>query len=369
MQVLVQGPDLNTLTLLSNEVTNIMTAIPQLKFVDNQMATGQPSYQLNISHNALVQYGLTEQQVIASLRMAFQGSTASTFYQGDNQYDIVVRFPQDYSRDVTKILQTNVSSSSGDLIPLAELASLNLAQEPSSVLHVDGTRTVYVQAAVSDISTGQAQTLVQQKIDALKIPAGYNVSFGQGAKFMNDAFSSLGIGILVSIVLVYMVMASLFESLLTPFVIMFSLPPTFVGGILGLFLMHKTINMNSLMGIIMLIGLVTNNAIVLVDYTNQLKEKGMTLSEALLQAGAIRLRPILLTTVTNVLAMLPILVIGGRGSEGVSSMAAVITFGLTVSTLVTLVLVPVMYVNMDTFLTKRRTKKKAKIAAKAGLSA
>lgn len=368
VQVLVQGPDLNTLTLLSNEVTNIMTSIPELKYVDNQMATGLPSYQINISRSALVQYALTEQQVIASLRTAFQGTTASTFYQGDNQYDIVVRFPQDYSRDVTKILQTNISSGAGDLIPLAELASLNLAQEPTTVMHVGGIRSVYVQADVAGISTGQAQTLVQQKLDALKVPAGYQVSFGSSAKFMTDAFSSLGIGILVSIVLVYMVMASLFESLLTPFVIMFSLPPTFVGAILGLYLTHKTINMNSLMGIIMLIGLVTNNAIVLVDYTNQLKEKGMTLSEALLQAGAIRLRPILLTTVTNILAMLPILVVGGSGSEGVSAMAAVITFGLTVSTLVTLVLVPVMYVNMDTFLTKRKAKKQAKVAGEEGLS-
>jgi len=368
VQVLVQGPDLNTLTLLSNEVTNIMTSIPQLNYVDNQMATGLPSYQLSISHNALVQYGLTEQQVISSLRTAFQGTTASTFYQGDNQYDIVVRFPQDYSRDVTNILQTDVSNNAGNLIPLAELASLNLAQDPSTVMHVGGTRSVYVQANVVGISTGDAQTLVQKKLDALKIPAGYQVSFGQNAKFMNDAFSALGIGILVSIALVYMVMASLFESLLTPFVIMFSLPPTFVGAILGLFLTHKTINMNSLMGIIMLIGLVTNNAIVLVDYTNQLKEKGMTLSEALIQAGAIRLRPILLTTVTNVLAMLPMLVIGGSGSEGVASMAAVITFGLSLSTLVTLVLVPVMYVNMDTFLMKRKTKKQAALGDAGGFS-
>lgn len=366
VQVLVQGPDLNTLTLLSNEVTNIMTSIPELNYVDNQMAAGIPSYQLNISRSALVQYGLTEQQVVSSLNTAFQGSTASTFYQGDNQYDIVVRFPQDYSRDVTKILQTNVSSGTGDLIPLAELASLNLAQEQSTVMHVGGIRSVYVQANVAGISTGQAQTLVQQKLDTLKIPAGYQVGFGTSNKYMTDAFTSLGIGIIVSIVLVYMVMVGLFESLLTPFVIMFSLPPTFIGAILGLYLTHKTINMNSLMGIIMLIGLVTNNAIVLVEYTNQLREKGMTLREALLQSGAVRLRPILLTTVTNVLAMLPMLIIGGPGSEGVSSMAAVITFGLTVSTLVTLVLVPVMYVNMDTFLTKRKTKKQATLASSSG---
>lgn len=360
VQVVVQGPDLNTLTILSNEVTNIMNSIPQLTYVDNQLSTGQPDYQLNISHSALVQYGLTEQQVVSALKTAFEGSTASTFYQGDNQYNIVVRFPESYSRDVTKILQTNVTDSSGDLVPLEELASLNLVQEPTQIKHVDGVRSVTVQANVFGMSAGEAQSLVQQKIKALRIPAGYTVGGGQSAKFMAQSFQTLGIGLLVSIILVYMVMASLFESLLTPFVIMFSLPPTFVGAILGLFLTHKTINMNSLMGMIMLIGLVTNNAIVLVDYTNQLRQKGLSLSEALLQAGPIRLRPILLTTATTILSMLPMLIIGGTGSEGLASMSAVITFGLTLSTLVTLLLVPVMYVNMDNFISKRKNKRKAK---------
>lgn len=365
VQVLIQGPDENTLKLLSNEVTNIMTAIPQLKYIDNQLATGLPTYQLNISHNALVQYGLTENQVTSALNTAFQGTTASTFYQGDKDYDVVVRFPQDYSRDVTKVLESNITSGTGALIPLSDLATLNLVQGASKVQHVSGTRSVYVNGNVFDTSTGNAQTLVQQKINALKIPAGYTVGFGQSSKFMSEAFQSLGIGILVSIVLVYMVMASLFESFSTPFVIMFSLPPTFVGAILGLYLTHKTINMNSLMGLIMLIGLVANNAIVLVDYTNQLREQGKSTHDALIQAGTIRLRPILLTTVTNVLAMLPMLIIGGKGSEGISSMAAVIAFGLTLSTLVTLVLVPVMYVNIDNFMVKRKMKKQISVVNEA----
>jgi len=141
----------------------------------------------------------------------------------------------------------------------------------------------------------------------------------------------------------YMVMAGQFESLFSPFIIMFSLPPTFVGVVLGLFLMGQTISVNALIGVIMLIGIVVNNAIVLVDYTNQLRKTGLTPEEALLVAGPIRLRPILMTTCTTVLAMLPLMLGRGEGAETQAPMATVVVFGLTVSTLVTLVLVPVVY--------------------------
>ncbi|SPF45536.1 membrane hypothetical protein [Candidatus Desulfosporosinus infrequens] len=201
------------------------------------------------------------------------------------------------------------------------------------------------------------QDELTQRFKTLKIPAGYAIGFGQNGLQQTQAFSSLGYGLLASVVLVYMVMAGMFESLLTPFVIMFSLPPTFVGAILGLYLTHNTLNINSIMGMVMLVGLVTNNAIVLVDYTNQLRDKGQPLAEALLEAGSIRLRPILLTTVTNVAAMVPLLILGGSGTETLSSMAAVITFGLSLSTIVTLVLVPVMYINMDKLLLKISRKK------------
>jgi HAE1 family hydrophobic/amphiphilic exporter-1 len=156
-----------------------------------------------------------------------------------------------------------------------------------------------------------------------------------------------------------MVMASQFESLYGPFVIMFSLPPTFIGAILGLLVTHRTINMNSIIGMIMLVGIVVNNAIVLVDYTNQLRRSGMPLFDALIEAGKVRLRPILMTTGTTVLAMLPLVIGFGEGAETQASMATVVAFGLTLSTMVTLVLVPVVFTLMDGFFTriKRRFKR------------
>ena len=151
----------------------------------------------------------------------------------------------------------------------------------------------------------------------------------------------------LSIILMYMVMAGLFESLMTPFIIMFCLPATFVGAALGLLVTRNPLSINAIMGAIMLIGIVTNNSIVLVDYTNQLRQQGLSAREALYQAGPIRLRPILMTCLVTVLAMFPLMVGHGEGSESEAPMAAVVVFGLILSTLVTLVLVPVMYSIFD----------------------
>lgn len=358
VQVQINGPDLNTLAFLSNQVAQMMHKNPYLRYVDNQLDSGEPMYTLNLNQSALVQYGLTEQQVTSALNVAFQGSTESTYYEGDNGYNVVVRFPESYARDVTKLSQITIKNSAGQNVALTQVVKMVVTQEPTVVSHYNGIRSVTVQANVDGTSTGQAQAELALKIKDLHVPNGYTVGFGQYARFQSQAFQTLGMGLFVSIALVYMVMAGMFESLLTPFVIMFSLPPTFVGAVVGLVVTHNTINMNSMMGIIMLIGLVTNNAIVLVDYTNQLRAKGLSLREALLEAGPVRLRPILLTTVTNVAAMLPLLLLGGTGTETLASMAAVITFGLTFSTVVTLVLVPVMYENMEWFIGKFRRKSK-----------
>jgi HAE1 family hydrophobic/amphiphilic exporter-1 len=194
---------------------------------------------------------------------------------------------------------------------------------------------------------------------------------GGQATQQNSAFKDLSYMLILSIVLVYMVMASQFESLYGPFIIMFSLPPTFVGAILGLLVTHRTINMNSIIGMIMLVGIVVNNAIVLIDYTNQLRKRGMPLSEALIEAGKIRLRPILMTTATTVLAMLPLVIGFGEGAETQASMATVVAFGLTFSTLVTLLLVPVVYTLFDGWMNgiKKRFKRTPAASHESGSTA
>ncbi len=352
VQVQVQGPDLNTLAILSQEVTNIMKRTPGLEYVDNQLATGVSEYQLNISQQALSQYNVTEQQVESTLRTAYQGTKASTFQVNNNQYDIVVRMPSVYTQNFSNWPSMLVANSQGQMIPIGQLATLTTSQTAPSVAHVNGVRSVTVSATPYGVTAGRVQGELTKAFKQLRIPAGYYVGFGQNGAFLMTALIDMAIAVVFSILLLYMVMAGLFESILTPFVIMFSLPPTFIGAALGLFLTHRSLNIDSAIGMIMVIGLIANNAIVLVDYTNQIKQRGASLREALLEAGPIRLRPILMSTLTTVLAMMPLVIGGGTGGATTASMATVIAFGLVFSTLITLVLVPVMYLTLDLFLNR-----------------
>lgn len=352
VSVEIQGPDQATLQILSNEVAQIMKRTPGLDYVDNGLATGIPDYQLNIGQTALNQYGLTEQQVESALSSAFQGDNASTFYEGNQQYNIVVQLPNAFTQNLDNLSQVTVQNSSGDSVPVTELGTITVSQQPPSITHDNGIRDVTVTATPYGVTSGRIQGQLSKELKTLRVPAGYTVGFGENGKFLSQAFTDLGLAFGFSILLMYMVMASLFESILTPFVIMFCLPPTFVGAALGLFLTHRSLNIDSAIGVIMVMGLVANNAIVLIDYTNQLRSRGLSLREALLQAGPIRLRPILMSTLTTVLAMMPLVIGYGTGAETLASMATVIAFGLTLSTLVTLVLVPVVYVIMDNWISR-----------------
>ncbi|GMA51002.1 multidrug ABC transporter [Alicyclobacillus contaminans] len=354
VQVQVQGPDMKTLEILSNQVEDIMKKTPGLEYVNNSLAQGTPDYQLNIDHNALARYGLTAQQVESALRTAIQGTVASSFYQGDEQTDIVVQLPESFARDINHLSEISVMNSQGSLVPILQVASLTTSQEPPQISHVNGERSVTVSATVYGVTSGRIQAQLMKDFQTMRIPSGYSVGFGQNGKFLSNTLVDLGLSVVFSILLLYMVMASLFESVLTPFVIMFSLPPTFIGAALGLLLTHRSLNIDSAIGVIMVMGLIANNAIVLVDYTNQLRATGMSLRDALLMAGPIRLRPILMSTLTTVLAMMPLVIGYGTGAETMASMATVIAFGLTFSTLVTLVLVPVMYVILDNWIQRIR---------------
>ncbi len=362
IQVQIQGPDMNTLSLLSQQVATIMKNTPGLEYVDNQLATGIPDYQLNIHQQALTQYNLSEQQVESTLRTAYEGLNASSFNLNNTQYNMVVRMPKSYTQNFSNWSSILIPNNTGQMIPLGQIATLTTSQEPPSVSHVNGVRTVTVSATPFGVTSGRVQGELTQKFKQMNIPAGYYVGFGQNGKILSTMLTDLGVAVLCSIILLYMVMASLFESILTPFVVMFSLPPTFIGAALGLFLTHRSLNIDSAIGLIMVTGLIANNAIVLVDYTNHMRRSGLDLRDALLAAGPVRLRPILMSTLTTVLAMMPLVVGGGTGAATLASMATVIAFGLMFSTLVTLVLVPVMYLTIDLWLNrwKRRFSRASK---------
>ena len=199
---------------------------------------------------------------------------------------------------------------------------------------------------------------IQREVSKVPLPAGYEIEYAGPNKEMVEAFTDLALALVLAIILVYMILAIQFDALLTPFIIMFSIPPTLIGVVLGLLLTGRTFNVVTFIGVIMLAGIVVNNAIVLVDYINTLRERGLERREAVLRGGQTRLRPILMTTLTTVLALIPLTLGIGEGAELSSPMATAVVFGLSFSTLITLVLIPVMYTILDDL--SRKFKKRFK---------
>lgn len=346
ISVSLNGPDMAVLSKLGDMVAEAMREIPTLRSVQNTVERSIPTYNLTINRESATYYGVTPREIMTSLRTAYQGSVATQFKAGDTQIGVMVKYPQEFTNNLENLNQVVITGSGGTQIPLSAVAKVEPGYSPVQIRHVNQQRLTTVQGAVSGAPVGDVAKQVQAALDTIQPPDGYSISLSSQAD-SDSTFKSLYLMLGLSIVLVYMVMASQFESLYGPFIIMFSLPPTFVGAILGLWLTNRTINMNSIMGMIMLMGIVVNNAIVLVDYTNQLRKRGYTLYDALIEAGRVRLRPILMTTATTVLAMLPLVIGFGEGAESQASMATVVAFGLTLSTMVTLVLVPVVYTLMD----------------------
>jgi HAE1 family hydrophobic/amphiphilic exporter-1 len=371
IQVSLSGPDLNILQKLGDLVVQEVSSVDGTRNVQNTLDRTTPQFNLTIDRDAAAHYGVSVKDVMTALRTAYQGNVATQFSTANSQIAVLIKYPNDFSNKIENVNNISINSSSGSLVPLNQIAKVEPGEGPAQIRRTNQNRMASVQASIFGAAVGDIQTQVKAKIDAIQPPDGYQVTMGGQATQQNSAFKDLSYMLILSIVLVYMVMASQFESLYGPFIIMFSLPPTFVGAILGLLVTHRTINMNSIIGMIMLVGIVVNNAIVLIDYTNQLRKRGMPLSEALIEAGKIRLRPILMTTATTVLAMLPLVIGFGEGAETQASMATVVAFGLTFSTLVTLLLVPVVYTLFDGWMNgiKKRFKRTPAASHESGSTA
>ena len=349
IQLVVQGSDPTVLTQLGNLAASEMQQVPGTRNVVNSADKNLPEYDINIDRSKEAQYGITTQQILTTLTDDFGGESAPTNYiAGSTETAVQVKLPESYTRNYTNLSALTVVSPSGKQVPITDLATIAASGGPATIRRTNQLDEVTVQCYVmSGYNVGQVQDAIQSKLNPITLPTGYFWSFGGQALDLAQSFTSLGLVMPLSIVLMYMVMAGLFESLASPLIIMFCLPPTFVGAALGLLVMHQNLSMNAIMGVIMLIGIVMNNAIVLVDYANQLRQQGLSAREALYRAGPIRLRPILMTALVTVMAMFPLMIGHGEGAESEASMATVVVFGLILSTLVTLVLVPVMYSIFD----------------------
>ncbi|HEX9014366.1 MAG TPA: efflux RND transporter permease subunit, partial [Chloroflexota bacterium] len=351
IQVVFQGQDIDVLNQLATQAAANIQQLPGIAEVRNQAAQTVPELSVQIDRASAAEHGVTADQVGAAVRTAIAGSTASNLRPSGStvQTPIVVQVAGNTTMDRTQIAQLPLTTSTGSIVHVGDVARIVASSEPAQLQDQNRLLQVSVSVNVSGVSLGQATQNIRKAMDRMSLPAGYFYSFGGAAQQQSQAFGPLLAAFGLSILFVYMLTSSLYESFLYPLAVILSLPLATVGALGALTLTGNTLNLYSFMGLIMLMGLVAKNAILLVDFTNTLRRRGYARTEALREAGRTRLRPILMTTLTMVFAMLPLAVKIGAGSEDRSPMATVLVGGLITSTMLTLVFVPVVYSYLDDF--------------------
>ena len=317
-----------------------------------------PEYQVDLDREKLALYGLNTATVSTFLRNRINGAIASEYRESGDEYDIRVRYAPEYRQSLKDVENITVYNSQGQAIKLRELGTIVEAMTPPTIQRKDRERYVSVTAPLPDgMATSDMNEAITAKIEAAGLPSSVSWKIGGTYDDQVQTFQSLGLLMVLIVILVFIVMAAQFESLTYPFVIMFAVPFAFVGVLIGLVLTGTPMSIMGMVGAVMTIGIVVNNGIVLVDYANLNRERGMGIIRAVVDSGKSRLRPVLMTTLTTVLGMLPLALGNGEGSEVWKGMGMTVAWGLSVSTLVTLVFVPVLYTIFAAFGITRRRKK------------
>lgn len=320
-----------------------------------------PEYQVIFDPQRLAEHGLTNSMVASYLRNSIYGATASFYREDGQEYEIRVRLAPEFRRSLDDVAQTLVRTPQGTSVRLGDLGKVEEHFAPPAIYQKDRSRVVTIaltpapKAALSDLVRTAQKTL-----DGMDMPEGVSYEITGAFEQQQEAFADLGTLLLLIVFLVFIVMAAEFESLASPFVIMFSVPFAFTGVIIGLLVTGVPLSIIAFIGAIMLVGIVVKNGIVLIDYTILNRERGMSVRTALLHAGASRLRPVLMTTLTTVFGMIPMAIGIGQGSEMWQPMGVTVAFGLTISTLVTLLLIPCIYALVSRRQIRRRRKKSLK---------
>ncbi len=347
IQVRVFGDDPNVLIDLANQVEAIVNTVPGTADVKNTDAARSPETRLVVDRAGATDLGLAPAQVATILRTALSGSQAGKYkpQDGSNEVDITVRANSQVRGDLDQLLQIPVKYTNGQPIKLERIISEERSQAPARIIRSDRQRVLTIGSGTSDgRAAGDVTNDIEAAIDQQVVfPVGYGFRFVGTSEIQRESFAQLGNAILLGIALIYILLVALYQSWLQPLAIMFSLPVTLVGAFGGLWLTGNTLNLISILGVVLLTGVVTKNAIILVDFTNQLREEGYARKAALVRAGRLRLRAVLMTTLTLVFALMPLLFGAGAGSENRAPLAAVVIGGTISSTLLTLILIPVVY--------------------------
>ena len=347
IQIAIKGTSLETIRKSAAEVLKVVQSIPGTQDVKYSVKDPKPEISVQLDREKMAQLGISASDVGMALQNAFRGNDRSKFKQNGNEYDILIsldQFDRSNLQDVSHLLFVNNQGKSFELSQFAKVQE----QIGESVLErIDRLSSITVNAQVVGRPVGTVGADIQKKMADVKLPEGVSVQYLGQMQQQSDAFGSLGLALGIAILLVYFVMVGLYESVVYPFVVLFSIPVALIGALLALALTMESLTVFSIVGMIMLLGLVAKNAILIVDFTNQLKEQGHDVIHALIEAGKERMRPILMTTLAMVFGMLPIALASGAGAETKNGMAWVIIGGLTSSLVLTLFVVPATYLIVD----------------------
>jgi HAE1 family hydrophobic/amphiphilic exporter-1 len=358
IEIKIFGYDRKITTTLGDELEERIKKVDGVVDIIKSYSQPKPEYQIHIDRDRISALGLSVYQVATTIEAAVKGKLATKFREGGEEYDVVVQLDESYRQSKTDLENIFITSLTGAQIPLKNVASIISGEAASQIDREDQERMVSISCSVTGRDLQSVLKDIENEIRRMNFPLNYRWEIGGQAEDMQESFMWLGIAIIVAIFLVYMVMASQFESLLDPFIIIFTVPLAIMGAIWGLFLTGTTMSVTALIGMILLVGIVVNNGIVLVDYINQLREKhGHDLWVAILIGGKRRMRPILMTALTTILAMIPIALKLGSGAELWVGMARAVIGGLTLATVLTLIIIPIIYLFFEQITLKRAMKK------------
>lgn len=352
LALVVTGPTLDSVMFYAGEAITALKDIRGATEMRLSVETGNPEISVEVDRDKMAALGLNLATVGQTMQTAFSGNTDGKFRQGEYEYDINIRYANFDRRNMNDVSNLLFTNNMGQQVRLAQFATVKEGSGPSMLERRDKSISVTVEAQTVGRPTGSVAAEWGSSLEKITKPTGVSTMWSGDMENQSEGFGSLGIALLAAIVLVYLIMVSLYNSFIYPFVVLFSIPLSIIGALLALALTNNSLNLFTILGLIMLIGLVAKNAIILVDFTNQRKAEGASTWQALIDANHARLRPILMTTIAMVIGMLPIALASGAGAEWKNGLAWVIIGGLVSSLFLTLIVVPVMYAIFDKLILK-----------------
>lgn len=350
--LIVTGSSLDNAMIFAKAAEAELNKIPGATGVKLSVESGNPEINVQVDRDKMAALGLSLQTVGLTMQTAYSGNTDGKFRAGEYEYDINIKYSSFDRKSIDDVSNLLFINERGEQIKLSQFATVKEGSGPSQLERRDKTASVTVKGQTVGVPVGTVVAQLEAKLTTMKKPVGVNYIWGGDQENQSEGFGTLGFALLAAIILVYLVMVGLYDSFVHPFVVLFAIPLSFIGALLALALTNNTLNIFTILGVIMLIGLVCKNAIMLVDYTNQRRAAGETIRTALIQANHARLRPILMTTIAMVFGMFPIALASGAGAEWKNGLAWVIIGGLISSLFLTLIIVPVIYEIMEKLIYK-----------------